>query len=320
MKATPSNPYAVRNLILDRRDTSKTQRRFEILDLIRGTPGRSATLHFPSVDVSADRQGRRDLEGINVFENNGVKLLGDELLPYSAVLQAGASVIDLGGITKDFQLQTIDASLRGGWGVSPELATETLLCSVTPNRLSAKITFSNQFAKQQPQLAAAFCEAQIYAAIANELERVCLIGSGIDGEPTGVLFEPITTLDLALTEAAWAQAEREITEDFLGENLAIVVSPLLRESMRNSAVVDDQFGKRLPRLCSPHLAAAGTIPGHVGIVARWSELAVCSWGGIELSTNPYAADTEGNSHLLAQMNVDVIALRTNAFRIVAPSA
>lgn len=143
-------------------------------------------LNFPSRPTFSERQGKRDLESGGIFEANGVRLLADELKPFSTLLQMGTTLIDFGPGCIDHELPSIDPALKAGWQTTPELAAVLDRCLMTQRRLACRLTFSNQLAKQAPDVAVAFVESQLYSGLAHELERAALLGSGADGQPVGL--------------------------------------------------------------------------------------------------------------------------------------
>lgn len=317
MKAT-LNPLAPQNIAIRRPgDHHQAARRYELLRVLTSDPGQAATLQFP------DRQfplGNRAIE-TSVFENDGALLLSDELRPHMVLMRAGATVLDVGAVQRGYRCGSVDPSLQAGWATSTELATETNFSLIEPRRLCCHITYSTELARLQPDLAVAYVERQLFSAIAAGLENAALLGTGAAGQPVGILNDPaIQTIDLAVGETAFAEAERAISESYHEGDLAILTSPKIRQAMRSAAVTDDLSGQRLPRYFSPHLQGAGNVAGDVAIVGNFADLLIAHWGPIQIQSNPFSRDVEGLTRLLIELTCDVIATRPGAFRVVNPTA
>jgi hypothetical protein len=315
----PRHYLATRNLITDRNDPHQVKRRSDLLALISGAT-RACTLDFPGRPVLADRHGKRDLESGGVFEANGVRLLADELAPHSNLMKAGCTLVDFGIGNIDHELPAIDPTLRAGWQTTAELAAVLSRCLMSQRRLSARVTFSNQLARQSPDVSIAYIEAQLYSAIAAELERAALLGSGAFGEPCGLLLEPsVETLDRAVGSAAFAEAEQLIADSFHEGELSVLTSPAARRTLRGTVYELSAWGPELPKFVSPHLKDAGNTPGDVAVVGSFAELIVGTWGGISLLANPYSRDIEGFTSYLFELQCDIISLRPASFKIINPA-
>lgn len=323
MKLNSPSPYAIENIRTSERvDNLRNLRRDTLRSLVWNEAGGSAELIFPSLRNLDYNDSRRAIEfcGSVFDEAQPVRLLEDELAPHSALIRAGARVLDMGAPCQT-QLASIDPSLLAGWQTTPELAAETLLCLLNPCRLSCQITFSKQLLRQQPDLTVPYVERQIYSAIAAEMERAALLGSGADGQPCGLINEPLMeTLDLPVGEAAFAECEQLISEGYLEHNIHVLTSPLVRKNMRSLQREPNVWGDPLPRTVSPHLQAAGHNAGEIAVVGSFPDFIIGTWGGIKLQSNPYSRSTEGFISCLAEIYCDVIALRPGSFRVVNPAA
>ncbi|MCX6880880.1 MAG: phage major capsid protein [Verrucomicrobia bacterium] len=318
--ASPS-PYSVPNIICGNNDPLRAMRRSALTELVGKEAGGTCELIFPNHRNLAHNASKRDLEfsGSVFDEARPVLMLEDELRPHSNLIKAGARVLDLGPSPQATQLTSIDPALLAGWVNTPELAATTPLCVLTPWRLSCLINFSKTLLKMQPDLTIPFVERQIFSAMAGEMERAALLGTGTN-EPVGLLTEPlVVTLDLPVGEAAFAEAEQLISEAYLENSIHVLTSPLVRKNQRSLQREPNVWGDPLPRSVSPHLATAGNNAGQIAVVGSFPDLIIGTWGGIKLQSNPYSRSPEGFISALAEIWVDIISLRTGSFKIINPA-
>ncbi len=319
--AATASPYSLNNLVCHRHDPLRSMRRDRLTQLVNNEAGERIELLFPSHRNLVHHTRDIDFAGGVFDEARRVRLLQDELAPHSNLVKAGARVVPLGDSPTAVQLLSVDPELLAGWQTTPELAAETLLCVLDPRRLSCKINFSKQLLKMQPDLVVPWVERQLYSALAAELERAALLGSGADGQPCGLLLEPtVETIAAAVAPASIATAEQEIAEAFLDGGLSVLTSPLVRKNFRGTAADKTAWHPQIPQFVSPHLKTAGNTPGEIAIVGNFSDFIVGTWGPVVLQSNPYSRSTEGFIECLAEMWVDVISLRPGAFRIINPAA
>ena len=301
MKVSP-HPYS-RSQKTAITDTAVLERRKALHDILSTRDGGTGKLDFLPMFS-------RDASGAG-FTQRKVRLLEDELRPHSNLIRAGASVVSF-ELATETQLPAIDPAQLASWGGPNETDPTSTLTLLQPRRLSTKIVVSKMLLKQNASVILPFIERQLFSAIAAELERAALLGSGAAGQPLGITLDPNVTRTTAAPSAANVRAaERAISEDFLDNGISLLVSPQTREKFRGTAgTVSPVWTSELPQYVSPHLV------GDSALVGSFSDLILATFGPVDLLTDPYSQDTEGFITIRASIYADAIALRPGSFHFI----
>jgi HK97 family phage major capsid protein len=288
-------------------DNTVLQRRKSIGHLLEKRDGGQTRLEFLPL-FSRDASG-------DGFTRKNTRLLEDELAPHSNLIAAGASVISF-DLASDTQLPAIDPGQFASWGTPNESDPTSTLTLLQPKRLVTKIVVSKMLLKQNAAIVIPFVERQLFSAIAAELERAALVGTGTDGQPLGITKDPNISLTLAAPTAAnIAAAERGIAEDYLENDIAVMTSPQTRAKFRTAASASGPpvWTREMGQFVSPHLE------GDCALVGSFSDLIIGLFGGIDLMADPYSQDALGFITLRAELFADVVALRPAAFNFIRPN-
>jgi HK97 family phage major capsid protein len=117
----------------------------------------------------------------------------DALRPLSAVLRAGATAVSgiVGSLAIPRQTGGATVTWQAGEGTSVAAADPALgQLSIVPRTVIAIVNFSRQLLTQAPQLLNRMLARELSSAVATELDRVALQGSGASGQPLGILNTP----------------------------------------------------------------------------------------------------------------------------------
>lgn len=292
---------------------------------------RPGELTWPNQTDLMGMDARRDFTATGLQPTSAMTL-GQQIRAHSAIARAGASFVTL-PILQETRLPTIDRAAVATWGSdAADIFNGALdLTRSTPHRLSAFLTVSKQLLKTAPVLASSFIESQLLSAIGAAIDQAALIGTGVDDEPTGLLFdsgiaehEMIAAapgaLDLIAMEKLLADSHGEGDPD----QLRWVVDPATRAALRNlprpvgtsEATWPDQPAGPLgiTAVTSPWAPADTVILGNFG------DLLVLQSGPIEIQPNPYSQDIDGFVRVLVNGFFDVIALNPSGsfVRLVTP--
>ncbi len=311
------------------RDTSRPghlERLWTLHELLSsGTPQGTRTLRFDAENDPCEIAGRRDLDLSGTPGPRSVtSLLGDELRPFSRVVQAGADVVNLGITAGEQHLPAIDLSQRAAWGGSAEnVEPSTPLALVKPLRVSATISVSTMMVRQSGLIGSEFVMRQLNAALGAAVDHAALAGDGTGGSPTGVLNDSDITDEGGtggITLARLADMERTVADAYgeIGE-FSMVMAPDVRETMRTTPTSGTE-GEMLWPTFSYRKIATPHMPDGALIVGDLSQLVIPFWGGIEVIVNPYSRDNEGVVRLTANLFADVIALRPESFVFTTSAA
>ena len=290
----------------------------------RGTLAGSVDLRFDDENDLRAVNSRRDFDFSGFAgSQQGVTLLADELAPFSHVVRAGAQVVNFGLFAGTQSIPSdVDRTKRGGWGnTPPDVEPDTALANVSPKRVWAQVTVSEQLVKQGGIAGAELVNRQLFRALSVEIDRAAFSGDGANGEPVGLVEDsavPVlaggpaapSMVRIAAMEAAIADAEAE------NRTLTLACSPDVRKHMRNASALSGGTERSLweaaadfNRLSTPRLPAATMVLGN------FSELVIAHWGAMTVLVNPYSRDIEGFVRLTVSMQADVIARVPNAFVI-----
>lgn len=112
----------------------------------------------------------------------------DALTENSAILRAGARILPLEG-AKSVTIAAVDALPTPGWrdelGVIDEDVPTFRAVTMTPRSLAVICRVSRELLADAPDMDRAI-QTAVSSAIAAEIDRVCLVGSGIAPEPQGI--------------------------------------------------------------------------------------------------------------------------------------
>jgi HK97 family phage major capsid protein len=298
-------------------DKARAGRLLELGRLLNSPiPGGSATLTWPT-ETEADLRAYRDFTN-GMAPGQQVLLLEHSLRPHSAIVRLGAEVLNLGVQSGNHQLACIDRSKAGSWGSTPaDVAPATPLVLLQPKRVWASIVVSTRLIRQSGMAGAALVEGQLLAAIGSAIDRAAIQGTGLDGEPVGLLTDPaIQSVDTTtFTFEKFAEMERLIGEGYgeVSGELAFLMDPELREDLKTQSRVPDTGGPSIWEAIDCTKLATPFCPAQKQILGDFSQLAIGHWGAVDLLVNPFSLDDQGFVRLTASMHADIIAARPESF-------
>lgn len=171
------------------------------------------------------------------------------------------------------------------------------------------------------------------AVIANDLWRMtyrtveagAFAGSGVAGQPRGLIGRSGVntesgasfTIATAIT-AATATADAYAADTASGWAANRTVAGLLRQRYENSGSIPLWRGG-LPwgTLADEPAGSTTAIPSGTAIFGNWAYYVLVTWGGLELSINPYAAFPQGIIGMRAMLTLDVAPIWASAFTVVS---
>lgn len=215
---------------------------------------------------------------------------------------------------------------------SPTFSQSTL----SPKRLGAKMPISKQFLIQTAPGMDAKLQNMILAAIAAELERAAIEGSGASGEPTGIINTSgigsvaIDTNGGAPTWAHILQLEREVAVDNADVGaLAYLTNPKVRSKLKQTEKAsgtaqfvwgpDNTLNGYKPGVTTnvPSDLTKGTGTALSAIIfGNFNDLVIGQFGGMDIVVDGYTLASQGQIRLVVNSWWDVLLRRAQSFAAI----
>lgn len=262
----------------------------------------------------------------------GGNLVGGRALGVVDVLRPHSIVARLGIKTTENNMQFLDipkinAPTTGQW-----LATETSeittsdpvigLVSSKPKTAGALMKLSRQLVMQGQNIDEVITQ-QLLGCMGEMLDKAVLGGTGLLGQPTGIVnaagVERSVLAELADLPGALVSAG-PLLESLAGvpeENIKVVTSP-----GNKSLIQRRNFSYEFPlwedgKLCGIPAFSTNRCPGRDVIFGDFSQVQVPFWGaGIDIQIDPYTNFKTGQIQVRVLMHMDVNVLQASAFRII----
>ena len=281
--------------------------------------------------------------GVNVQTNVGSII--DVLLPKTVL--NGLGVQKLSGLVGNLDLPTASTLPSAGWNTETGTATEKSPAfskiTFSPKRLAAYIQVSNQLMLQSSNSIDGYVRNWLLNAMAQSLETAAIKGGGTN-EPTGVIANASVNVVYAggatsngtnANGAApvWADVVNlmKAVENSNGNGYAYLTNPLVKAKLqttpRQSSGVEGNFiwasgGTDLngypvatTTLCPSNLSKGTSSTLSAAIFADWSRLIIGSWGGMELTVDPYSGATAGLTNVVLNAYLDTALTNPTAFAV-----
>lgn len=269
----------------------------------------------------------------------------DVLLPRTVL--RGLGVQQLSNLVGNLDLPTASTLPSAGWNTENGTATEKspAFSKVTfsPKRLAAYIQVSNQLMLQSSNSIDAYVRNWLLQAMAQSMEAAAIKGGG-SNEPTGIIANSSVNVVYAggatsnATNAngaapVWADVVNlmKAVENANGEGVAYLTNPLVKAKLqttpRQSSGVEGNFiwpagGSELngypvatSTLVPSNLSKGTSSTLSAAIFGDFSKMALASWGGMELTVDPYSGATAGLTNVVLNAYMDCNLLQPAAFAV-----
>jgi len=281
--------------------------------------------------------------GVNIQTSVGSII--DVLLPRTVL--RGLGVQQLSNLVGNLDLPTASTLPSAGWNTENGTATEKspAFSKVTfsPKRLAAYIQVSNQLMLQSSNSIDAYVRNWLLQAMAQSLEAAAIKGGG-SNEPTGIIANSSVNVVYAggatsnSTNAngaapVWADVVNlmKAVENANGDGVAYLTNPLVKAKLqttpRQSSGVEGNFiwpagGSELngypvavSTLVPSNLSKGTSSTLSAAIFGDFSKMALASWGGMELTVDPYSGATAGLTNVVLNAYMDCNLLQPAAFAV-----
>jgi HK97 family phage major capsid protein len=269
----------------------------------------------------------------------------DVLLPRTVL--RGLGVQQLSNLVGNLDLPTASTLPSAGWNTENGTATEKspAFSKVTfsPKRLAAYIQVSNQLMLQSSNSIDAYVRNWLLQAMAQSMEAAAIKGGG-SNEPTGIIANASVNVVYAGGAASngtnangaapvWADVVNlmKAVENANGEGVAYLTNPLVKAKLqttpRQSSGVEGNFiwpagGAELngypvatSTLVPSNLSKGSSSTLSAAIFGDFSKMALASWGGMELTVDPYSGATAGLTNVVLNAYMDCNLLQPAAFAV-----
>ena len=269
----------------------------------------------------------------------------DVLLPRTVL--RGLGVQQLSNLVGNLDLPTASTLPSAGWNTENGTATEKspAFSKVTfsPKRLAAYIQVSNQLMLQSSNSIDAYVRNWLLQAMAQSMEAAAIKGGG-SNEPTGIIANSSVNVVYAGGAASnstnangaapvWADVVNlmKAVENANGEGVAYLTNPLVKAKLqttpRQSSGVEGNFiwpagGSELngypvatSTLVPSNLSKGTSSTLSAAIFGDFSKMALASWGGMELTVDPYSGATAGLTNVVLNAYMDCNLLQPAAFAV-----
>lgn len=281
--------------------------------------------------------------GVNVQTSVGSII--DVLLPKTVL--RGLGVQQLSGLVGNLDMPTASTVPSAGWNTENGTATEKSPAfskiTFSPKRLAAYIQVSNQLLLQSSNSIDTYVRNWLLNAMAQSLETVAIKGGG-SNEPTGIIGNASTNVTYAggATSSGtnangiapvWADVINlmKAVENANGDGVAYLTNPKVKGALqtiaRQASGVEGNFiwpagGSDLngypvavTTLVPSNLTKGSSSTLSALIFGDFSKMAVASWGGLELTIDPYSGATAGLTNVVLNAYLDVNLLQPTAFAV-----
>lgn len=308
----------------------------ECSDQLATNLGRAPNGFFVPDEIIMGRNNQRTLQGSSAADGGftvSEEILESEFVNY---LRNTAKVVGLGArlITGLKGNITIPRQLTGavaywvaeGASITQSSATFGQIVA-TPRRVGTSVPYSKQFLAQTSLSAESFVRDDSQAALAVDLDRVAIRGTGI-GEPLGILNLATADRSTSVTfsgAATWAKYVDFWTQ--VATNNALLGTPKYLTTPASSAkaqtiakfsntsepiwyqgkigVFDAEWSNQFP--------TSGTL--NQVIFGDFSQVLYLEWAGYDVVVDPYSGKKEGTIEVTIQRLIDMIIRRGASFSI-----
>lgn len=282
--------------------------------------------------------------GVNIATEVGGII--DVLLPKTVL--RGLGVQQLNGLVGNLDMPTASTQPAAGWntenGTASEKSPAFSKITFSPKRLAAFIQVSNQLMLQSSNSIDQYVRNFLITAMAQEMEKAAIKGGGTN-EPTGIIANSSVnvayaggaannTVNANGAAAVWADVVNlmKAVENANGEGVAYLTNPLVKAALqttpRQASGVEGNFIMPSGANELNGYAAAFTtnVPSNLSkgsasdlsamIFGDFSKMALASWGGMELTVDPYSGATAGLTNIVLNSYLDCNLLQPSAFAVI----
>ena len=206
---------------------------------------------------------------------------------------------------------------------APTVSVQTMdQLALSPKTLGTYTDFSRKLILQSSVDVENFVRADLAQTLALAIEKKALYGNtaAAAAEPTGIAnTASINTIDIPANTPTFAnvvamEAAVETYNALLG-NLAYLAAPNVKGNMKVTSV-DSGSGRFIwegNTVNGYRAEASSTVTAGDIFFGNWADLVIGTWGGLDLTTDPFALATHGGVRVIALQSVDVGVRHSRSF-------
>ena len=252
-------------------------------------------------------------EGVDVVATDIYNIL-EPLRAKNILVQAGAKFMT--GLVGDVQVPIMTAAnvtWEGETASAKDGAGTFSNVKLSPKRLTAYIDISKQFLAQDGLGAEALIRQDLINAINSKLEATILgAGAGSGTEPKGIFNE--AEADTITNFASLTALEAKLEDANVYGETKYIMAPNVKAALRNlpksakttQLVMENNAVDGTPALVTSNVAKNMLAYGD------FSNIAIGSWGAIDLTVDPYTKAGDGQVRLVINAFFDAKVLRPEA--------
>lgn len=253
------------------------------------------------------------LVGTDLMGSSLIELLRNAMF----VMQMGAR--SLTGLVGDVAIPRQTGGATAYWLSQGAALTRTQQVvdqlALTPHRLAGATAYDKQLLAQASTSVEAFVREDLTAVLALEKDRVAINGSGVMGEPKGILRE--TGLSTIVT---YGTASQPLFIDIIRHEtnlatnnadrgrLGYLVTPAVRGwckgtpkfASTGTPIWENDMMNGYPAKATNQVPTATP-----GIFGRWDDLIVADWDGLDVVVDPFSLSLNGQISVVIQTLTDV---------------
>lgn len=256
-----------------------------LAEIVRGIAGMKTTDR-----AMAALSGGADSSGGFALPSNVMPRILDAMAEQSAILRAGARVLPLDQGAKSTTIAAINSLPVPAWRKELGSVTESDATfrgvTLVPKSLACIVRISRELIADAPDLDRALRTA-VGAAVAAEIDRVALIGTGTDPEPLGILGTTgINTSSQVGAKFAWSDvlaAAQKIAEAKGPKPTSMIVSPRTLTGLASLADTSGQWLGAPPLLGQLNTISTVGVPNNLGTGTDESLAFIGDFAGVVLA-------------------------------------
>ncbi|WP_313505378.1 phage major capsid protein [Stutzerimonas kunmingensis] len=246
-----------------------------------------------------------------------------------ALLARSLGIRVLSGLRGNVSIPKYGSGLETGWVTEGQPVPEGQMTfdqvTLTPKHVGGKTEMSRQMIQQSAPGIEQLVREDLSALIAKQIDRAIINGTGLLGEPLGILQTPgIQTV--ADVPATWAEvlAMLEMLDDVEIQNGRWLTTAAIRTALAAAEKVAGSGSGFLydnGAMAGLSLAASKSVPTGKLILGDFSQVMLGVWSEVDLLVNPYAepAYSRGGIQVRAMATVDTAVRHPEGF-VVATAA
>ena len=246
----------------------------------------------------------------------------------ASLLVKALGVRTLSGLVGNVSIPKYGAGLSAGWVEEGEALTESEMAfesvTLSPKHVGGITEMSRQLIQQSAPAIEGLVREDLSHAVAAAVDAAIIAGSGIDGEPLGIIGRPgVQVADMPATWAdilAMEQLLAAVNVDPTGWYTSPAVMTALRGTLKAASAGSEYIAGR-GTIGDLPAASSNAAPADTAILGDWSQVLLGQWGAVEILVNPFAEAPyrRGGVLVRAFSTVDVAVRHEEAF-VVATDA